>query len=119
MSIDVAIPKLRQGSYFPDWLLEGCRRAEQALTTVVANCYLLSVSTRRMNQRVQALGITGLSKSQVSEMGKDLDQHVAEFRTRQPDAGPCAFVAADAGDAGPRGRPDGEGRGLVATGVNG
>ena len=40
-TIDVAIPKLRQGSYFPDWLLERRRRAEQALTTVVANCYLL------------------------------------------------------------------------------
>jgi putative transposase len=95
-TIDVAIPKLRQGSYFPDWLLERRRRAEQALTTVVANCYLLGVSTRRMNQLVQTLGITGLSKSQVSEMAKELDEHVADFRTRPLDAGPYAFVAADA-----------------------
>ena len=95
-TIDVAIPKLRQGSYFPDWLLERRRRAEQALTTVVANCYLLGVSTRRMNQLVQTLGITGLSKSQVSEMAKELDEHVAQFRTRPLDAGPYAFVAADA-----------------------
>jgi len=95
-TLDVAIPKLRQGSYFPDWLLERRRRAEAALTTVVANCYLLGVSTRRMNQLVQTLGITGLSKSQVSEMAKDLDEHVAQFRTRPLDAGPYAFVAADA-----------------------
>lgn len=95
-TIDVAIPKLRQGSYFPDWLLERRRRAEAALTTVVANCYLLGVSTRRMNALVQSLGITGLSKSQVSEMAKDLDQQVAEFRSRPLDAGPYTFVAADA-----------------------
>ena len=64
-AIDVAIPKLRQGSYFPDWLLERRRRVEAALTTVVANCCLLGVSTRRMNALVHTLGITGLSKSQV------------------------------------------------------
>ena len=51
-TIDVAIPKLRQGSYFPDWLLERRRRAERALTTVVATCYLLGVSTRRMDKLV-------------------------------------------------------------------
>ena len=51
-TIDVAIPKLRQGSYFPDWLLERRKRAERALTTVVATCYLLGVSTRRMDKLV-------------------------------------------------------------------
>ncbi|WP_422935025.1 IS256 family transposase [Sinomonas sp. P47F7] len=95
-TIDVAIPKLRQGSYFPDWLLERRRRAEAALTTVVANCYLLGVSTRRMEKLVQTLGITGLSKSQVSEMARDLDAQVEAFRTRPLDGGPYAFVAADA-----------------------
>ena len=95
-TIDVAIPKLRQGSYFPDWLLERRRRAERALTSVVATCYLLGVSTRRMDGLVQSLGITGLSKSQVSEMAKDLDEHVAEFRSRPLDAGPYTFVTADA-----------------------
>src|SRR5690625_666676 len=75
-TIDVAIPKLREGTYFPDWLLERRRRAEAALTTVVATCYLLGVSTRRMDKLVQTLGITGLSKSQVSEMSKDLDAQV-------------------------------------------
>ena len=95
-TIDVAIPKLRAGSYFPDWLLERRRRAEAALTTVVATCYLLGVSTRRMNTLVQTLGITGLSKSQVSQMATDLDEQVAQFRTRPLDAGPYTFLAADA-----------------------
>ena len=55
-TLDVAIPKLRAGSYFPDWLLERRRRAEAALTTVVATCYLLGVSTRRMEKLVESLG---------------------------------------------------------------
>ena len=95
-TIDVAIPKLRQGSYFPEWLLERRRRAEAALTTVVATCYLLGVSTRRMNKLVGTLGITGLSRSQVSTMATDLDEQVNDFRTRPLDAGPYTFVAADA-----------------------
>ena len=95
-TLDVAIPKLRSGSYFPDWLLERRRRAEAALTTVVATCYLLGVSTRRMEKLVESLGITRLSKSQVSTMARDLDEQVASFRTRPLDAGPYTFVAADA-----------------------
>jgi putative transposase len=95
-TIDVQIPKLRQGTYFPDWLLERRRRAERALTTVVATCYLLGVSTRRMEKLVDSLGITSLSKSQVSVMAKELDEHVADFRTRPLDAGPYTFVACDA-----------------------
>ncbi len=96
-TIDVAVPKLREGTYFPEWLLERRKRAERALTSVVATCYLLGVSTRRMDKLVQSLGITTLSKSQVSEMAKDLDAHVEEFRSRSlADAGPFTFVAADA-----------------------
>jgi transposase-like protein len=95
-TLDVAIPKLRQGSYFPDWLLERRRRAEAALTSVVATCYLLGVSTRRMERLVESLGITRLSKSQVSAMAHDLDEQVAAFRTRPLDAGPYTFLAADA-----------------------
>ena len=95
-TLEVAIPKLREGSYFPDWLLERRRRAEAALTSVVATCYLLGVSTRRMEKLVQTLGITRLSKSQVSVMAADLDAVVADFRTRPLDAGPYTFVAADA-----------------------
>jgi transposase-like protein len=95
-SISLAIPKLRHGSYFPDWLLERRRRAEAALVTVVATSYLLGVSTRRMEKLVETLGITRLSKSQVSEMARDLDGQVEAFRTRPLDAGPYTFVAADA-----------------------
>jgi transposase-like protein len=96
-TLDLQVPKLRQGSYFPEWLLERRNRAERALASVVATCYLLGVSTRRMDRLVQSLGITTLSKSQVSEMAKDLDAHVEEFRTRRlEEAGPFTFVAADA-----------------------
>ena len=95
-TVDVAIPKLRSGTYFPEWLLERRRRAEAALTSVVATCYLLGVSTRRMDKLVQSLGITGLSRSQVSVMAKDLDAQVDDFRTRPLDAGPYTFLAADA-----------------------
>ncbi|MGR7024459.1 IS256 family transposase [Geodermatophilus sp. URMC 62] len=95
-TLEVAIPKLRAGSYFPDWLLERRRRAERALTTVVATCYLLGVSTRRMEKLVESLGITRLSKSQVSEMARELDGQVADFRHRRLDAGPYTFLAADA-----------------------
>src|SRR6201996_4859575 len=95
-TLDVAIPKLRSGSYFPDWLLERRRRAERALTTVVATCYLLGVSTRRMEKLVESLGITRLSRSQVSTMAAELDAQVADFRSRPLDAGPYTFIAADA-----------------------
>ena len=95
-SIDLAVPKLREGTYFPEWLLERRRRAESALVSVVATSYLLGVSTRRMEKLVETLGITRLSKSQVSEMAKDLDTQVEAFRTRPLDAGPYTFVAADA-----------------------
>jgi putative transposase len=95
-TLDVAIPKLREGTYFPDWLLQRRRRSEAALTSVVATCYLLGVSTRRMDKLVQSLGITGLSKSQVSEMAKDLDEQVEQFRTRPLTDGPHTVVAADA-----------------------
>ncbi|MFV4914778.1 IS256 family transposase [Microbacterium lacticum] len=96
-TIDVAIPKLRQGTYFPEWLLERRKRAETALITVVADCYLAGVSTRRMDKLVKTLGIHSLSKSQVSRMAADLDEHVDQFRHRPlGDAGPFTFVAADA-----------------------
>jgi transposase-like protein len=96
-TLDVAIPKLRTGSYFPEWLLERRKRAEAALISVVATCYLLGVSTRRMDKLVESLGITSLSKSQVSRMAADLDEQVTAFRTRSlADAGPFTFVAADA-----------------------
>ena len=96
-TVDVAIPKLRKGTYFPEWLLERRKRAETALITVVADCYLAGVSTRRMDKLVKTLGIDSLSKSQVSRMAADLDEHVEQFRHRPLDtAGPFTFLAADA-----------------------
>jgi putative transposase len=95
-SIALAVPKLRSGSYFPDWLLERRRRSEAALISVVATSYLLGVSTRRMEKLVETLGIAALSKSQVSRMAADLDEAVAAFRNRPLDAGPYTFCWADA-----------------------
>src|SRR6478609_8112420 len=95
-TVEVAVPKLREGSYFPDWLLERRKRAERALVSVVATSYLLGVSTRRMEKLVETLGISRLSKSQVSVMARELDEQVADFRSRPLDAGPYTFLAADA-----------------------
>ncbi|GAA3514373.1 IS256-like element IS1081 family transposase [Dietzia aurantiaca] len=96
-TVYVAIPKLRSGSYFPEWLLERRKRTESALITVVVGCYLAGVSTRRMDKLVRTLGIDSLSKSQVSRMVQDLDEQVAAFRHRRLDeAGPFTFVTADA-----------------------
>jgi putative transposase len=95
-TIELAIPKLRQGSYFPTWLLEPRRRAERALVAVVAESYVLGVSTRKVEDLVQALGIARLSKSQVSELAKSLDATVADFRARPLDGGPYPYVWLDA-----------------------
>jgi putative transposase len=95
-SIELAVPRLRQGSYFPDFLLDKRRRAERALTSVVATSYLLGVSTRRVEKLAEAMGITSLSKSQVSAMAAELDAMVEQFRSRPLDAGPYTFVWIDA-----------------------
>jgi transposase-like protein len=95
-TVELAIPKLRTGTYFPEWLLERRRRAEQALVSVVATSYMLGVSTRRVEKLVGQLGITQLSKSQVSEMAKSLDAQVEAFRSRPLDAGPYTFLWLDA-----------------------
>src|SRR2546429_5201478 len=95
-SIGLPVPKLRGGSYFPDWLLEPRRRAERALVTVIAQAYLAGVSTRRVEGLVQTLGISHLSKSQVSVMAKSLDGMVDEFRNRPLDGSPYTYLWADA-----------------------
>jgi transposase-like protein len=95
-TIDLALPKLRQGTYFPGWLLEPRRRAERALVAVVAESYVLGVSTRKVEDLVQTLGIARLSKSQVSELAKSLDGLVASFRERPLDGGPYPYVWLDA-----------------------
>lgn len=95
-TIELAVPKLRTGSYFPGWMLEPRRRAERAMVAVVAECYVRGVSTRRVEGLVAQLGIESLSKSQVSEMAKSLDAEVEAFRSRPLDAGPYTYVSLDA-----------------------
>jgi len=80
-SLDLAIPRVRDGSYFPS-LLEPRRRAERALLAVVQEAYVAGVSTRRVEDLVETLGITSLSKSQVSRMCAALDAEVEAFRNR-------------------------------------
>ncbi len=81
-TLDVAIPKLRVGTYFPHWL-EARRRGEQALVAVVAEAYVQGVSTRKMEALVQTLGIAGISKSEVSRLCAALDAQSEAFRTRR------------------------------------
>ena len=95
-TIDLAIPKLRSGSYFPDWLLEQRRRSERALVAVVAECYVRGVSTRRVEGLVRTLGIERLSKSQVSAMAQELDPMVASFRNRPLDPAGYPYLWVDA-----------------------
>jgi len=95
-SIDLRIPKLRAGSYFPEWLLDARTRSERAFVQVVAEAYVRGVSTRRVEGLVEMLGIASLSKSQVSELARDLDEMVSGFRDRPLDAGPYTYVWADA-----------------------
>jgi len=95
-TIDLAVPRLRKGSYFPDWLLEPRRRSERALVQVVSECYVRGVSTRRIDGLVRALGIEGMKKSQVSELAQELDVIVEEFRHRPLESGPYPFLWLDA-----------------------
>src|SRR3712207_574617 len=84
-TLELQIPKLRTGSYFPSWL-EPRRRAEQALVAVIAEAYVQGVSTRKVEALVQALGISGISRSEVSRLCASLDEQVTAFRTRRLDA---------------------------------
>jgi putative transposase len=95
-TIELAVPKLREGSYYPGWLLEPRRRAERALTQVVCQCYVDGVSTRRVDDVVKAMGIEGISKSQVSRLAQELDAVVEAFRSRPLDAGPYTYLWVDA-----------------------
>ena len=95
-TIQLAVPKLREGAYFPEFLLEPRRRAEKALVAAVAEAYVLGVSTRKVDKLVKTMGLDGISKSRVSEMAKSLDEGVEAFRNRALDAGPYPFLWLDA-----------------------
>src|SRR3712207_9398921 len=79
----------RDGSYFPS-LLEPRRRAERALSAVVQEAYVHGISTRKVDELVKALRMTGISKSRVSELCEQLDEEVERFRTR-PLEGPYPY----------------------------
>ena len=95
-SIALAIPRLRSGTYYPEWLLERGKRAERALVAVITEAYVHGVSTRKVEDVVEALGVQDLSKSQVSALAKDLDAVVESFRSRPLDGAPYPYVWLDA-----------------------
>ena len=95
-SVDLSVPKLRRGVYSPEFLLQPRRRAEKALVAVVCQAYVEGVSTRRVDDLVKAMGIEGISKSEVSRMAEELDVKVAEFRERPLDGGPYRYLWIDA-----------------------
>jgi putative transposase len=94
-TVELQVPKLRAGSYFPS-LLEPRRRAERALAAVVMQCYVEGVSTRRVDDVARSMGLEGISKSQVSRICAELDELVAAWRSRPLDTGPYPFVWVDA-----------------------
>ena len=93
--MDLHIPKLREGSYFPS-LLEPRRRSERALLAVIQQAYVEGVSTRRVDDLVKALGCEGISKSQVSRICQELDVVVDGFLGRPLDGGPYPYLWLDA-----------------------
>jgi putative transposase len=93
-TLELRVPRVRDGGFFPS-LLEPRRRAERALAAVVQEAYVQGVSTRRVDELVQALGMQGISKSQVSRLCGELDAEVERFRTRRL-AGPYPYVWLDA-----------------------
>jgi putative transposase len=94
-TLDLRVPKVREGSYFPS-LLEPRRRSERALLAVVQQAYVEGVSTRRVEDLVQALGCEGISKSQVSRICQELDGLVESFLGRPLDSGPYPYLWLDA-----------------------
>jgi putative transposase len=93
-SIDLRIPKLRRGSYFPGFI-EPRRTAEKALVAVVQEAYIQGVSTRSVDELVKAMGMSGISKSQVSRLCGEIDERVGAFLNR-PIEGDWPYLWIDA-----------------------
>jgi transposase-like protein len=93
-TIGLRVPRVREGGYVPGWL-EPRKRAEQALVAVVREAYVQGVSTRKVDDLVKALGLDGISKSQVSRLCQSLDEEVERFRNR-PLEGAFPYVWLDA-----------------------
>ncbi len=93
-AVELSVPRVRDSSYFPS-LLEPRRRAERALSAVVQEAYVHGISTRKVDELVKALGMTGISKSRVSELCEQLDEEVERFRNRELE-GPYPYIWLDA-----------------------
>lgn len=93
-TLNLKVPKLREGSYFPGFL-EDRKTSEQALVAVIQESWIGGVSTRRVDDLVQAVGLSGISKSTVSKLCKDIDERVGEFLNR-PLTGDRPYVWLDA-----------------------
>ncbi len=93
-TVELRIPKLRKGSYFPGFL-EPRRMAEKALTAVIQEAYIQGISTRSVDDLVKALGMDGISKSQVSRLCEDIDERVTAFLDR-PIEGDWPYLWIDA-----------------------
>jgi putative transposase len=116
--VQLRVPRVRDSSYFPS-LLEPRRRAERALSAVVQEAYVCGISTRKVDDLVRALGMEGISKSQVSRLCEELEQEVERFRGR-PLEGPYPYVWLDATYV--KARKDGRVASVavvIACGVNG
>jgi putative transposase len=117
-TVELKVPRVRDGGYFPS-LLEPRRKAERALSAVVQEAYVHGVSTRKVDELVKALGMTGISKSRVSEVCKELDEEVERFRNRELE-GSYPYVWVDATYV--KARQDGHVAStavVIAVGVNG
>jgi len=90
------VPKLRQGSYFPGFL-EARKTSKQALMAIIQEAWISGVSTHRVDELVQAMGLSGISKSTVSKLCKDSGERVGEFLNR-PLTGAWPYVWLDAAD---------------------
>jgi transposase-like protein len=116
-TVELSVPRTRDGNYFPS-LLEPRRKAERALSAVVQEAYVHGVSTRKVDELVQALGMSGISKSQVSRLCEELDAEVECFRNREL-TGSYPYVWLDASYV--KARQDGQVVSLavvIAIGVN-
>jgi len=116
--IKLKIPKLREGTYYPDWLLERQQPTEQALLGVILEAYINGVSTRKMTKVIEETGLDGVDKSKVSRMNQQLDERVKAFQNRRLD-GPYAYLYLDATQV--KVREDGQVQNstvVIAFGVN-
>ena len=93
--LEIEIPKLREGTYYPEWLLERKLPTERALIGVIMEAYVNGVSTRKMERIIRELGLEKMDKSKVSPINKGLDERVNKFLQR-PLEGPYPYVWLDA-----------------------